>query len=610
MTFENPQGLWLLALGVPVLVFHFYRGRIRRIEVPTLLFWEQVLVEEERRTALKRLRHYASLLLNLLALAVLTSAVAEPSVPGLTRAPGRYALLLDSTPGMGAAGPDGRTRLAVALDAARAFVASLGRGDRVSIHDLAGPRAPFTSDLERAARALEAPPPAPRGDLRARVLASLAAGEDVTAVFFTDRPPEGVDDLLESGRLRVARVGAAIENSGWISGLAERRVGEKRVTLSLTLGNFSSTPTARSAALRFNGRELGQRAVEAGPDGRAPLEWPLDPSAFPGHGIEEGGLAEVALEPRDAFPLDDVAHFVVPPVGPPPVIVFHPGRPDPLLMRALDTLWEEGVVGRPFEGPVDRYVPGRGQLGEGQIVIFDRVAPPAPLGRGGFLILGAPGPGSVSGPAVTDWDLDAPPNRLVDYAGLTVRRSRILEGRPLLRAAEGTLATWSSRGGRAVVEFGFSLEESNLKVLWSFPIILRNFAEWASHRGLRSFPLSFAAGEALVPVQPLWMDEGQVTFEGPETLERVAVRRGWPEAAPRPGPGFVRAAGAGRAEWMAVNVLDAAESDLREPEARPAGAGLPAPAPWHARIPYAAVAVAAVLAILLLEWWLFHRGLI
>jgi hypothetical protein len=35
--------------------------------VPTLLFWEQVLVEEERRTALKKLRYYASLLLNLAA---------------------------------------------------------------------------------------------------------------------------------------------------------------------------------------------------------------------------------------------------------------------------------------------------------------------------------------------------------------------------------------------------------------------------------------------------------------------------------------------------------------------------------------------------------------
>ena len=56
MTFDNPSGLWLLTLGIPILVFHFYKGRIRKMPVPMLLFWEQVIVEEERRTALKRLR--------------------------------------------------------------------------------------------------------------------------------------------------------------------------------------------------------------------------------------------------------------------------------------------------------------------------------------------------------------------------------------------------------------------------------------------------------------------------------------------------------------------------------------------------------------------------
>ena len=65
MSFEHPQDLWLLSLALPILAFHFYRGRVRRMPVPTLLFWEQVLIEEERRTALRRLRHVASLLLNL-----------------------------------------------------------------------------------------------------------------------------------------------------------------------------------------------------------------------------------------------------------------------------------------------------------------------------------------------------------------------------------------------------------------------------------------------------------------------------------------------------------------------------------------------------------------
>ena len=37
---------------------------------------------------------------------------------------------------------------------------------------------------------------------------------------------------------------------------------------------------------------------------------------------------------------------------------------------------------------------------------------------------------------MVDWDREAPPNHRVDYAGLHLRRSRILIGEPLLRAIE------------------------------------------------------------------------------------------------------------------------------------------------------------------------------
>ena len=71
-----------------------------------------------------------------------------------------------------------------------------------------------------------------------------------------------------------------------------------------------------------------------------------------------------------------------------------------------------------------------------------------------------------------------------------------------------------------------------------------------------------------------------------------------------------RMSAAGRTEWAAVNLFDASESDLRERSASMAGAPLPPPAPWHAKIPYAFLAVAAVLALLVLEWVLYHRGVV
>jgi hypothetical protein len=76
------------------------------------------------------------------------------------------------------------------------------------------------------------------------------------------------------------------------------------------------------------------------------------------------------------------------------------------------------------------------------------------------------------------------------------------------------------------------------------------------------------------------------------------------------GPGFVRLSTESRTEWAAVNLFDEGESDLRAKEEAPAGSPLPPPAPWYGRIPYATLAAAAVVLLMLVEWWLFHRGVI
>jgi hypothetical protein len=611
MTFDYPAGLWLLALGVPILVFHFYKGRIRKMPVPMLLFWEQVIVEEERRTALKRLRHWASLVVALAALVLLTSAVSGPNVKGFTRPRMRYALVLDNTPGMAASEPDGQSRAQHALNRAREFIGALAYGDQVSVLDLSGARTPFTSDVEALRGRLEPPRPGSRGAERERIADALSSGEDVIAILFTDQAPRGVDDWIASGRLRVVRVGTPRENSGWIAGRSSRRPGEKKVVLELTAATFSASKVAREEVLSLNGKAIARRPLELEPGVPLEREWVLDPAKYPGARLEEGGLVEVSLEPPDLFPVDDVASFVVPPLFPPSVLVFHPGKPSELLMHALETLQAGGLVAQNLSAAkIDRYEELRPKLGEGWIVVFDRTAPSTMPERGATLILGAPGPGAVEKPAIVDWDREAAPNHRVDYAGLLVRRSRILSGEPLLRAIEGPVATWSARGGRASVEIGFSLEESDIAARPTFLLFLINFVEWASTRALRSFRMEYEMGEPVRAERPLWISEGELTIAQGDRMERVAVRRGTAAAAPSAAPGFVRMSASGRTEWAAVNLFDPAESDLRERPAAVAGAPLPPPAPWHARVPYAFLAAAGVLALLILEWLLYHRGLI
>src|SRR5258705_9679078 len=147
MTFGHPHALWLLALGIPIVVAHLFRGRVRRLDVPALFLWEQVLPVEDLRSGLRRLRRLAGLFIALLALTVLASAVADPAVRGITREPRRFVLVVDTSPEMTA------DRLTEAKGKARDFLARLGRRDSAAILDGGGLVEPSPADAARRDRA-------------------------------------------------------------------------------------------------------------------------------------------------------------------------------------------------------------------------------------------------------------------------------------------------------------------------------------------------------------------------------------------------------------------------------------------------------------------------
>jgi hypothetical protein len=149
MTFGRPEALWLMALAAPVILAHLYRGRVRLLEVPALFLWEQVLPAEDVRFGFKRVRHLLGLLVALLALALLTSAVADPTVRGLTRVPRRFVLVIDTSREMTA------ERLTEAKVRAREFLGRLARRDTAAIVDGGGVVEPPTDDAERRERAVE-----------------------------------------------------------------------------------------------------------------------------------------------------------------------------------------------------------------------------------------------------------------------------------------------------------------------------------------------------------------------------------------------------------------------------------------------------------------------
>ena len=124
--------IWLLPLALLPVVFHlFMRVRKRVVLFPSLMFFLQV---DPKLSARKRIREWLVLLLRSLAIAFLLLALSRP-VWLATGGSGSAAqvVLVDNSGSMSGAAADGRTKLAVALDAVSAMAGDRKESDTMAV---------------------------------------------------------------------------------------------------------------------------------------------------------------------------------------------------------------------------------------------------------------------------------------------------------------------------------------------------------------------------------------------------------------------------------------------------------------------------------------------
>ena len=595
MTFARPEALWLLALAGPVVLAHLFRGRVRLLEVPALFLWEQVLPAEDMRWGFRQVRHLAGLLVALLALAVLTSAVADPTVPGLTRAPRRFVLVLDTSREMTA------ERLAEAKSRAREFLARLARTDTAAIVDGSGVVEPATDHAERRDRALERLPRT-RTALDPAVLLEEARAADPSAalIVLSCRPwPSGDHSMVPIGKpiVNVALADARIGLEGgrhWIRGTA---VNLSDAPVEVRLDVLNRSVPLRSDPIRLAARE------------RKEVGYQLDPDIT----AERFAALELRLRTGDPRPEDDAAGFIIPSAKPVIVVLVAASDPDQHLLGALEVLEQARVI-RVEPTKASAFESARAKFGKGAVYIFDRVAPPKPLMDGGYLIVGADGPAPrtriVEGVKVVDWDRDAAVHRWVDYTDVKASRAVVLKGEPLVTSDRGPVAVWSRRQGLAWIQFGFSfgVETGDFVLTPSFPVFLRHTAQWLAEEGRRAFPRTVRAGEVLSNLAPLADPEAELKVTelcGDEVRSRSLLAPSGEARIPVERPGLLKIEIGALDEWVGVTGAEPVDLSSLPKESGP---GLPEAIPWWRDLPWIVVASAIVLALLALEWVLYQRG--
>ncbi len=584
--FANPLGLIALLAVPAVVALHLLRRRYQPRVVSALFLWEERERDPSEGRRWDRLRATLSLVLESLAALLLALALASPR--GCEERGEHRVWVLDDSASMGAVDTAGRSPAEDAREALIERLSGLGSRDRVSLiatgpepRLLAGPEAPADA-VEDALLAWR--PEGPDAD-PARALALARALSDGGGLLYaTDAPlpepgPTPDLDLLALGR--------PLDNVGFTD--AARAGGR----VELTLRSFAGEPVA--------GQVLG---------GSAPLPFRLDPGGTQRLGLEAPDDARLSLRLaredgsawRDGLALDDQVAL-----APPPDRALHLGSALPGAMnRAL------GLTRAADGAGLERWVaavPESEAVAPEQADLLLTLDAQVPAGAWGLRISGPPTPEAPSeerallGPFLATghallrgWSGED----LLWTPGVAVAAGP--EDQPLLLA--GTRALLLAHPEGEAIRFTLDIDpwRSTLARSADWPLLLGNLAE------LRRATLPGPARTNLrLGEDVLWRGAGagEATLTGPSGERTLACAGDLLLTGLGPGVHELRPP-EGEARALAVNLLSAAESDLRTRGEARVPADLPGVTTTGASAAAAGLGLGALL-LLLLDWTLLGR---
>lgn len=592
--FTTPLGL-LALLAVPAVVaLHLLRRRFAPRTVSALFLWTALDRDPAEGRRWDRLRSTASLLLESLAALLLALALAGPR--GCAGEGRHLVVVLDDSASM-AARVDGEAAWERAAEEVSERIEDLGARDRVTLiatgprpRVLAGPQA-LPGEARSALAAWR--PSGPDADADAALALGRGLGGAVLWVTDAAPPPEA---SLQEGVEWLA-VGAPADNVGFVD--AARGAEE----IALSLASFSERAEGR-IRIEGEGRALVEQpfVLEAG--GRASYRIASVEGAAPltARLVRADGSAW-----EDGLDLDDRV-WLAPPAR--RVVRLGSALP-PALNRALGL-----ASGRADALGVGRWVAAVPDSAAAPAAEADLVLTleEAPATRGWAVCLTGPAaPGPSGQPALLGPFLSTGDALLRGFGGEGLiwtpgsRPALGPEDRPLLLAGERPLLIEHAEGGPLRYTLDLDPWRSTVARSVDWPVLLANLAELrrADLPGPRAVQLRAGEGFQLTDA-----GSGALIVEGRQTGTSRVEARGdlFVEDLAAPDLYAVRDAEGAERAVFAVNLLSAAESDLRErgsgsrdTEARVAEASLASGG---------ASALLALIAagVLLLDWVLLARG--
>ncbi len=618
MAFLAPLFLLLGLLALPIILLYMLRLRRREMIVSSTLLWQKLLRDREANAPWQKLRRNLLLFLQLLILGLLVLALARPFLPVPSLVNSSVVVLLDGSASMQASDAD-PTRFAAAQAEAYRLVNDLGGGNQMTLI-LAGQTptvlSPPTTDKTALRDAInQAQPENGAADWSAAfALASGAAQgfQDARIILISDGGlPTNLPPL--PAELVYVPVGSSGENLA-ITALATRAT-TNGIELFASVANQGMIDQEALLTISLDGVLFDSRRVTAPGQSTASVTWLLPPDTA----VIEAHLSD---HQGDNLALDDTAWAV-----------HEGGVSNRALLVTEGNLFLEQVFSVLPGVEAFKTTPGSDLLDENgdaafDLYVFDGVPLPQPTPAADMLIINPPEGSSgelftvngIFSDTVAIRLANSPLLQFVDWRDVNVRQAKDVVApwaETLVQAQGGPLLQIGQRGGHRIAFINFDLRDSDLPLQVAFPILMANITGWLSPGRAFDAPTGLQPGDpvsitpgasstAVTIIKPdgaAWtaeVGEGELVFAETDQLGpyQVRLRDGGVGGEERPAGSF------------AVNLFNPAESAILPVAEVQVGqtavttteegdVGQREFWPWL---------VALAFVVLLLEWWVHHRG--
>ncbi|HZS33295.1 MAG TPA: BatA and WFA domain-containing protein, partial [Methylomirabilota bacterium] len=300
MSFLQPWAFLLFGLSVPLLLLYFLKVRRQAQRVSSVMLWQSAFRDQQASALFQRLQLDPLLLLQLLALLLLTAALARPTATLQGTGAERLILVMDTSASMKARDVS-PTRFREAQYRAAALISAAGRGAEIMVIEAGSQpaiRLPFTRDRDRARAtvyALEArdQPNHLSEAIRTALAIVPAVDPRVRVHVLTDGAfdPAQVREFPDP-RVRWVTVGGGSRNVG-ITQFAVRKAyyGAFDYQAFLSVTNFSDERVSFPLALTVDDHKISEQTIALDPQVKRNVIVPFT--------LQNGALVKAVADVRD-----------------------------------------------------------------------------------------------------------------------------------------------------------------------------------------------------------------------------------------------------------------------------------------------------------------------